>query len=253
MTKTCVDCGTRICHKATRCKSCASRFRWEQGFYDSEESRQKKSRHCKQMWESGQLGGEEWKRKISEGSKAAWKRGCFDGKTRERMAKAFRRRWASGSMDSRDTPEYRQKLSEASKAAWKRGVFDGVYQSPTSIELKVAAALDVCSIQHKSQYRPKGYSRVFDEFVPPDIFIEVNGDYWHGNPARYADSELDKKQQNRRESDVEKAGWTKENGYHLVTFWEREIEEFGAWSLVLSRVLPLLEGVENESHTMEIA
>lgn len=246
MIKTCVDCGTKISRQSTRCKSCASRFRWEQGFYDSEESRQKRSQRCKQMWEDGRLGGAEWRRKNSEGSKAAWKRGCYDGETRERMAKAFRRRWASGSMDSRDTPEYRKKLSEASKAAWKRGLFDGVYQSPTSIELKIAAALDICGIQHKSQYRPKDYGKVFDEFVPPNIFIEVNGDYWHGNPAFYAGNDLDEKQQKRRKSDVEKAQWAKENGFVLITIWGHEIKELGAWSIILNRVLPLLKGAGNE-------
>lgn len=131
--------------------------------------------------------------------------------------------------------------TEINKAMWKNGVFDDVFQSPTSIEIALAKALDVLKISHQSQYRPDGYSKVYDEFVFPNIFVEAHGDYWHGNPMFYAVGDLDERQQVRRKSDVEKAAWAKENGYHLVIMWECEINENGAETLVSNHVLPLLE------------
>lgn len=100
-------------------------------------------------------------------------------------------------------------------------------RSPTSIELALAAALDICGIEHTSQYRPDGYSKIYDEFVPPNMLIEAHGNYWHGPKCL----------ENQRR-DAEKAAWAEENGYHLVIIWEHEIKERGAWALVHERVSP---------------
>lgn len=105
-------------------------------------------------------------------------------------------------------------------------------RSPTSIELAVAAALDICGIEHQAQFRPDGYGRIYDEFVQPNILIEAHGDYFHSE--QYFPG-IEKR-------DIEKKMWAEENGYRLVIIWEREIKEQGAWSLVHERILPLLEG-----------
>lgn len=146
------------------------------------------------------------------------------------MSEAAKARWARGDYDGVQSPEYRKKMSEAMKAARARGCWDGVFQSPTSIEIETSAALDLCGIEHKSQYRPNGYSRIYDELIPPNILLEIHGDYWHG-PLRPETQKRDK----------EKAKWAEENGYTLVVFWENEIREVGAWALVHERVFPILE------------
>jgi len=143
---------------------------------------------------------EAWRRKLSEAMKAAHARGCWDG--------VF-------------TEETRRKHSESAKAQWARGDMDGVFQSPTSIEHQVAAALNIVGIEHQTQYRPEGYSRTYDEFIPPHTLIEVQGDYWHG-PER-------PEQQKR---DAQKAQWAEENGYELMEIWEHEIKERGAWAII---------------------
>lgn len=186
----------------------ASKAAWARGSLSTPEIRHKRSEAAKRQWARGDLSTPEVWCKRSEAAKASWARGAYDG--------------------VHDSPEFRRKLSEAVKAARARGAYDGVFQSPTSIELALAAALDICGIEHVSQYRPGGYSKIYDEFVPPDILIEANGDYWHG-PER---PEAQKR-------DTEKAIWAEENGYHLVIVWEHEIKEQGAWALVHERVLPL--------------
>jgi len=137
---------------------------------------------------------------------------------RQNDSLALKDLWAKGVFAERD-------ISNGMKRAWARGDFDGVFQSPTSIELQVAAALDIMGIEHQPQYRPDGYGCVYDELVPPDILIEIHGDYWHGDTFP--------EQQQR---DAAKAQWAEDNGFELVTIWEHEINEFGAWALVMERV-----------------
>jgi len=151
--------------------------------------------------------------KMAENMKAAWAQGKFDG-----VSEAVRAAWARGAYDG---------VSKGVKAAWARGAYDGVFQSPTSIEIEAAEALDALSIEHQGQYRPDGYSRIYDEFVSPNILIEVQGNYWHTREGV-------------AERDAEKAAWAKANDYHLVAIWEHEIKEQSALALIQERVLPLL-------------
>lgn len=120
--------------------------------------------------------------------------------------------------------------SERMRIKWLSGAMDSVFQSPTSIEIETAGALDAMSLRHQSQYRPEGYGRIFDEFIPPAILIECHGTYWHG-PERPENQGRDK----------EKAQWARANGYTLVILWEHEIKEWGAKKLIEERVLPLIQ------------
>ncbi len=179
---------------------------------------------------------EVWNRKQSAAIKAAWKRGDIgDEEWLRQHAEAMERRWQRGDMDDLHSEEWCHQQSEAMKAAWERGDFDDrkvVCQSPTGIELEVAAALEIMGIERMPQYRPDGTRYTYDEFVFPNILIEVNGDYWHGDNFP--------EQQQR---DVQKAQWAEDNGYKLVTIWEHEIKQVGAWALVMQRVA----GIEEEA------
>ncbi len=205
----CVDCGEIIGRRATRCSSCAAKARQRSGAYDnsynSKEYRQKKSDELKARWKDGVYDGvfdEECLRKRSVGLKAAHARGAFAGE---------------GCL---------RKISEGLRAAHARGCYDGVFQSPTSIELQVAAALDIMGIEHKSQYRPDGYGRIYDEFIPPNILVEVQGDYFHS----------DEHFPGIEKRDAEKALWARDNEYNLIAIWEHEIKEGGAWSVVQEKL-----------------
>ena len=170
---------------------------------------------------------EVWNRKQSAAIKAAWKRGDIgDEEWYCEHSEAMKRRWQCGDMDGIHGEEWRRRHSDAMRAAWERGDFDGVFQSPTSPELQVAAALDIMDIEHTPQYRPDGYSRIYDEFVPPNTLIEVHGDYFHSE-EHFPGIE---------QRDVEKAQWAVDNGFNLIVLWEHELKEQGAWALVMERV-----------------
>lgn len=219
----CINCGTGISQRAIRCYSCASKAVWENGVFGTE-WQQRISKAIKAAHERG-VYGREWRQRESVAIRAAHGRGDFanihDEASRQRQSLAIRAAHKRGIYDE----EWRQKLSEAVSRAHKRGDFDGVFQSPTSIELEVAAALDIMGIEHIPQYRPDDYSRPFDEFVPPHTLIEVQGDYWHGP-----------KRPEHQKRDAEKAQWAEDNGYKLIEIWEHEIKEYGAWALVLERI-----------------
>ena len=133
----------------------------------------------KAAWKRGDYGSEDWKRRHSRGVKAGYDLSTPEGQ------------------------EHRRKKSIAQKAAWERGVYDGVFQSPTSIEIAISEALNALGIEHVTQYRPDGYSRVYDELVLPNVLIEIHGDYWHSRPRE-------------QKRDAEKAAWAQEHDYHLV-------------------------------------
>jgi len=212
---------------------------WKRGAY-GEETRRKQSEAKKADWERGIYGDEEWCQEKSVAMKSAWQRGAFEGRDtsagmkaahargdfgkewRRNISEAKKADWANGTYDGVfDSEETRRKMSEASKAHWAQGCYDGVFQSPTSIEIQIAAALDIMGIEHQTQYRPEGYSRIYDEFIPPHTLIEVQGDYWHGP-----------KRPENQKRDAQKAQWAAENGFELLVIWEHEIKERGARAIV---------------------
>ena len=225
----CIDCGAEICSVSTYCRSCATQRCWKDESWCSNRF-EAASDAMKLRWERGDfddLCDQEWLQKISETQRKRWENGAYDNEeSRQRHSDGLRAAWVRGAYDDRETEDYQRKRSDAMTAAWARGDFEGVFQSPTSIELQVAAALDIMGIEHTPQYRPDGYSRIYDEFVPPNTLIEINGDYFHSE-EHFPGIE-------RR--DAEKAQWAEENGFGLVVLWEHEIKEQGAWALVMERV-----------------
>lgn len=108
------------------------------------------------------------RRKYCKEHYAGLQRPCLDcGKMISRNSVhcrscATKAQWESGRMDGiHDPPEVRKKHSEATKAAWVRGCYDGVFQSPTTIEIETAVALDIMGIEHVGQYRPDGCSYIY--------------------------------------------------------------------------------------------
>lgn len=77
----CVDCGTEIDPRSTRCKSCVLKARWRCGDFDNlfnENTRRKMSKGVKVAWKRGDYDSEETRHKMSETTKASHARGDFD-------------------------------------------------------------------------------------------------------------------------------------------------------------------------------
>jgi len=76
------------------------------------------------------------------------------------------------------------------------------------------------------------FSEIFDgkqyDFVHKEkkIIIEVQGDYWHGNPNIYGLSKkpLNDIQKLNIDKDLKKKIWCENNQYNLLCFWEQDIK-----------------------------
>lgn len=57
--------------------------------------------------------------------------------------------------------------------------------------------------------------------------IELNGDYWHGNPLKYGEDEglkpLNEMQRMAKIRDKAKRSWAQEHGYNLLVIWEHDM------------------------------
>ena len=191
-----------------------AKARWENPEY-----RQKVSTAVVTAWGRGDFDGvftPEHRQRLGAASKASWQRGDFDGaftpERRQKLSDTTTAAWARGDFDGAFTDEVREKQRDAMKTRWARGDFDGMFESPTTIEIAVVQALEALGLAHECEYRPPGYTCVYDVLVYPDILIEVQGDYWHTLPGR-------------AEHDAEKAEWACGQGFMLVELWEADIRE----------------------------
>jgi very-short-patch-repair endonuclease len=70
---------------------------------------------------------------------------------------------------------------------------------------------------------PIGYY-VCDIYLPDyNLVIECQGDYWHSNPRKYQDKEINLTQKLNIRRDKAKATFLKNKGYSQLNIWEYDI------------------------------
>lgn len=76
------------------------------------------------------------------------------------------------------------------------------------------------------------------DFKINNIIIEVQGDYWHGNPKLYDENSLNELQKNMIQRDICKKNELKNIGYETVYIWEYDlIHDYEKCKLKLSSLL----------------
>jgi len=65
----------------------------------------------------------------------------------------------------------------------------------------------------------------YDFIIDDNILLEVNGDYWHGNPLYYGEDkkELNATQKFKKKQDIKKKQFAEEYGYRIYYIWETEV------------------------------
>jgi len=165
--------------------------------------RKAQSLEMKKRWASGEMDeifhSDEFCMRASKSALAAWARGDFENRL--------------------NTEEIRRKIGDAIREAHARGAYDGVYQiRPTKPERRIMSILDSGSINYEFQYRPSGFSKVFDFFIPEaSLFIEYDGWYWHYSERALANG--------RAEKDADKTCWARDNGYELLRLDEEDLSD----------------------------
>jgi len=90
----------------------------------------------------------------------------------------------------------------------------------TKPELKMKEILSSLNILFKHQFKLS--NRLFDfHILNTNILIEVDGDYYHGNPEKY--SKLNTTQIEVKQKDIIKEKLAKESNFILLRFWESDI------------------------------
>ena len=142
-------------------------------------------------------------------------------------------RYVSPMKDGAHLTESKRKISESTKQMWKRGAFwlgQGVFRS--GLEKRVFDLIKNAKPDARHSFSISGGSRTFnfDACIPSTkLLIEVNGDYWHCNPAIYNGDHFDVSRGVRaqeiwdRDAVKKLAGETQ--GYQVITLWECDLNE----------------------------
>jgi DNA mismatch endonuclease (patch repair protein) len=100
--------------------------------------------------------------------------------------------------------------------------------NPTDIERKLMKEMDERGIRYVFQYDvPTDIGNLHVDFAFPrrKIAVECDGDYWHGNPAKYKKRRLNRLQERNRLTDSERDKALKDIGWKLIRFWGSQIED----------------------------
>ncbi len=86
--------------------------------------------------------------------------------------------------------------------------------------------LDKLGIKYERQFKALSIGRYFDFFIPEQrVLIEIDGDYYHGNPQKYKKNQLNNMQLKNKRIDEVKNRWADINCIKLIRLWESDIRK----------------------------
>ena len=86
--------------------------------------------------------------------------------------------------------------------------------------------LDKLGVKYVYQFEAKDNGRFFDFYLNEEhLIIEVDGDFWHGNPDKYDKEELRGHQKRAQRVDEHKTKWALLHGIPILRFWESDIRK----------------------------
>lgn len=114
--------------------------------------------------------------------------------------------------------------NQVNKKKYLENQSESLSENMTEPELKVEKILKGLGIQYECQ---KILDDVIYDFYLPEhrVMIEVDGDYYHGNPAVYQEHQLNGMQLKNKKNDIYKDHLAKGLGYDVIRFWEKDINE----------------------------
>ncbi len=171
------------------------------------------------------------KKKAMEMRKKASMR--LKGKTYEERFGIFRtqqiKQNMSNALKGRSYEElYGKEVAEVRKSEKREWRANLIFpKKDTKIEVKIQDYLKILGVsffthQYVSQIK---HSYQCDIWIPiMNLIIECDGDYWHANPDRFKDEDLDEKQRLQKERDTIRTKELIEQGFKILRLWEDEIK-----------------------------
>jgi very-short-patch-repair endonuclease len=197
------------------------------GLEISEETREKHSNASKAIWKS-----DDHREKVKIGTKKFLeKNGYWFGWSKESQEKRIQTNLDKFGVDHAwKSPELREKADQTRIERYGKTLSEMGFDSlkngngNTSIEYKFEEFLIENKIEYKAQFRIYHANRfkVFDFCLKQfNLLIEIDGDYWHGNPDFFPD--LNSTQLKNITNDIFKTQLAIEKGYDVIRFWENNI------------------------------
>lgn len=163
------------------------------------------------------------KERFESGEITQWNKG--KRYTDEQLIK-FKKAWKA--------PERRKKISKALKGKPKseeqrkimrktleRNRKELLKGNPSKLEYTFADIITTLGIEFIHQYHVDGFD--YDFYIPSkNLLIEVDGDYWHGNPNIY-ENKLNNMQKKNRGLDKLKNKHAADRNFTLIRFWEHDV------------------------------
>ena len=97
----------------------------------------------------------------------------------------------------------------------------------TKIELKIQRFLEELGIKYIKQFYVKEIKNKYrcDIFIPLfNLIIEIDGDYFHGNPKFYSKEQLSEKQKEQKIRDKLRTDQLIQRGFRVIRLWENDIK-----------------------------
>jgi very-short-patch-repair endonuclease len=124
----------------------------------------------------------------------------------------------------------RMLLKEKKQARKPFGSVDIVKQNANKMSKKMTApekALDKMLKELKVNYEPQKIvgPKIYDFYIIDfNLLIEVDGDYWHANPAIYLEGDHNKTQKRNVKNDRFKDILASGRGFGLIRIWESDLK-----------------------------
>lgn len=135
---------------------------------------------------------------------------------------AYKTKISKASKRRLDENGKRTDLTESSREKMRQSILSRHHKMnsfDTKPELMMKKILEEKNFVFDHPFRLE--NKIYD-FRINNCIIEVDGDYWHGNPKFY--SILNDKQIAMKENDILKNEIAKRNGFHMFRVWENELK-----------------------------
>lgn len=142
---------------------------------------------------------------------------------KEGISNVFQRQEVKDKIGATLLERYGVESSALITTARGKNSYSNLHKEVVSTLLKYGIKLKI----EKKIKKDNGYYYSFDIFIEPNILIEVQGDYWHGNPLLYKPTDLIMKGSSAEQTvssiwkrDILKREKAIEQGFRVIVVWE---------------------------------
>jgi very-short-patch-repair endonuclease len=136
-----------------------------------------------------------------------------------KQSESARKRIIHGMSGKTHSNEEKIRMRQRTLERLKNGDFGKTKTLPHKLLSNVLEDLKIKYEEEKSLY----YWNFDFYLIDYDVYIEVDGDYWHSNPKFYPNGPETKSQKINYTRDISKNNYCKKNNIKLMRFWENDI------------------------------